>query len=37
MSKTIIRAPRHYRYVIIVQGAVEDSRLSCTARGQLGY
>ena len=37
MSNTIIRAPRRYRFVIIDQRAIEDSRLSWAARGLLGY
>ncbi|MCG7985398.1 MAG: helix-turn-helix domain-containing protein [Candidatus Thiodiazotropha lotti] len=37
MTNTILRASRRYRYVIIDQHAIEDSRLSWAARGLLGY
>jgi len=37
MSNTIIRAPRRYRFVILDQQAVEDTRLSWAARGLLAY
>ncbi len=37
MSNTIVRAPRRYRFVIIDQRAIEDTRLSWAARGLLGY
>ncbi|PVV14333.1 MAG: hypothetical protein B6D72_04180 [gamma proteobacterium symbiont of Ctena orbiculata] len=37
MNNTIVRAARRYRYVIIDQHAIEDSRLSWAARGLLGY
>ncbi len=37
VSKTIIRAPKRYRYLIIDQKAIEDTRLSWAARGLLCY
>jgi hypothetical protein len=37
MIKTIIRATRRDRFVIIDQRAIEDTRLSWAARGLLGY
>jgi len=37
MSHTIIRARRRHRFVVLDQGAVEDTRLSWAARGLLGY
>jgi hypothetical protein len=37
MSKTIIRARRRHRFLILDQRAVEDTRLSWAARGLLAY
>lgn len=37
MSKTIVRARRRHRFVILDQRAVEDTRLSWAARGLLAY
>lgn len=37
MTRTIIRARRRRRFVVVDQGAIEDTRLSWAARGLLAY